>query len=154
MTTPLLAVAKAWERDVVLPHCPQCTRPCCALTDVVLDLSFAEAQALYRITKKDPLPQQLRKQRGRYYAHGARCPAFDDDHRCRVYHTPHKPQGCSDFPLYDDDGELVADLRCEAVRDNVTALEDALLAALDAGQALDVVEDREFADTFLRFVIA
>jgi len=139
----------------VLPHCPRCARPCCALTDVVLDLSPREASALYGITKKSALPASLRRQRGRFYAHGAPCPAFDlVTHRCGVYDTDAKPVGCTDFPLYRDGDEVVADLRCEAVRDNAAALEDALVQALPDDHELVVMQDAEHKDLFIRFAAA
>ena len=108
-------VVVAFQREHVIPHCPQCSRPCCALTDVVLDLSFAEVKGLYRITssKKDfdrALPSSIRTQGGRYYAHGSPCPAFDTTAQtCRVYATSTKPVGCSDFPVYEDGDAVTED---------------------------------------------
>lgn len=32
-----------------------------------------------------------------------------------MYDQPLKPAGCSDFPVYEDQGDVIADLRCEAV---------------------------------------
>lgn len=153
----LTAAAKAWERDVVIPHCPQCTRPCCALTDVVLDLSANEVQALYQIgsaTRDNDLPSTIRRQGKRFFAHGAPCPAFDTgSHRCAVYETADKPTGCSDFPVYADGDGITADLRCEAVAANLTGLEDALVDALDDGATLEVATDPDFPDTFVFFQV-
>ena len=53
---------------------------------------------------------------GLYYVHRKACPAYDEAHRsCRVYDRKLKPWGCTDFPVYQDRGCVVADLRCEAV---------------------------------------
>ena len=153
----LSAAAKAWERDVVIPHCRQCSRPCCALTDVVLDLSPREVQTLYRIgpsTKAQDLPSTIRRQGQRFFAHGQPCPAFDtDSHRCGVYDTDEKPSGCSDFPVYADGDGITADRRCEAVKANLAGLEDALVEALDDGATLTVATDPDFPDTFVFFQV-
>lgn len=155
--TRLLAAAKAWERAVVIPHCRQCARPCCALTDVVLDLSANEVHALYRIgpaTKDNDLPSTIRRQGKRFFAHGAPCPAFDTgSHRCAVYDTDDKPLGCSDFPVYADGDGITADLRCEAVAAHLAGLEDALVEALDDGATLEVATDPDFPDTFVFFQV-
>jgi Fe-S-cluster containining protein len=136
----LVARAKQWERDVVIPHCAACTKPCCALTDVVLDLSPAEAETLYRITKAtQTLPPSVRAQGGRYFAHGAPCPAFSvSAQRCSIYDTGRKPRGCDDFPVYEDDDGLTADTRCEAVAAHLADLEEALFAALVPGETLAI----------------
>jgi Fe-S-cluster containining protein len=147
-------VVVAFQREHVIPHCPRCSRPCCALTDVVLDLSFAEVKGLYRITssKKDfdrALPPSIRTQGGRYYAHGVACPAFDTTAQsCRVYGTTTKPQGCSDFPVYEDGDAVTVDLRCEAARQHLPVLRDKLT---DAVGAVDETRDADFADVFVSF---
>ena len=155
-TAPALArivkAAKAFESDVVIPHCSVCTRPCCALTDVVLDLSLREATALYAIEKARPLPAALRRHQGRFFAHGTPCPAYDvGGHRCRVYGTPAKPQGCSDFPIYADGDVVTIDLRCEAVAAHQARLEDALVDALDQGLQLTVSVDPDHPETCVSF---
>lgn len=139
----LEAAAKQWERDVVIPHCASCTRPCCALTDVVLELSAAEAETLYHITPSSPrLPSTVRAAGGRFYAHGAPCPAFaTSTQRCTIYDTGRKPQGCADFPVYANDDVVTADTRCEAVAANLAGLEDALFQALVPGETLAVLRD-------------
>lgn len=162
------ARATAFQNDVVIPHCSVCSRPCCALTDVVLDLSFTEVHTLYRIggrtTAKNKrefdqrLPPTVRRQDGRYYAHGEPCPAYDvTGHACTVYGTPKKPQGCSDFPLYADGDGLTADLRCEAIAAARTQLQPLLQQAVDdvAAGAVVVVEEADdaFPDFFVRFVL-
>lgn len=139
----LEAAAKQWERDVVIPHCAVCTRPCCALTDVVLDLSAAEAETLYHITPATPtLPSTVQAHGGRFYAHGAPCPAFArSTQRCTIYDTGRKPKGCADFPVYADGDVVTADTRCEAVAANLAGLEDALFEALRPGESLAVLRD-------------
>ncbi len=147
-------VVVAFQREHVIPHCPQCSRPCCALTDVVLDLSFAEVKGLYRITssKKDfdrALPSSIRTQGGRYYAHGSPCPAFDTTAQtCRVYATSTKPVGCSDFPVYEDGDAVTVDLRCEAAREQLPALRARLVEVVGA---VDERRDADFPDTFVSF---
>jgi hypothetical protein len=122
----------------------------------VLDLSFVEVKALYRITSSkkvfdDALPSTIRAQGGRYYAHGAPCPAFDTaSHRCGVYATTTKPRGCSDFPVYEDGDAVTVDLRCEAARAH---LGDLRLRLAAAGFADEQVDDA-FPDTFVSFTRA
>jgi Fe-S-cluster containining protein len=147
-------VVADFQREVVIPHCPQCVRPCCALTDVVLDLSFAEVRGLYQITssRRDfdrALPSSIRTQNGRYYAHGAPCPAFHTTtHSCRVYGTRTKPRGCSDFPVYEDGDVVTVDLRCEAARSHLSVLRAELAHALGD---VDERRDADFPDTFVTF---
>lgn len=147
-------VVDAFQREHVIPHCARCSRPCCALTDVVLDLSFAEVKGLYRITsaKRDfdrALPSSIRTQGGRYYAHGAPCPAFDTTAQtCRVYGTATKPEGCSDFPVYEDGDAVTVDLRCEAAREHLAVLRERLAAAVGD---VDEARDADFPDVFVSF---
>ncbi len=148
----LVQAAKTFEADVVIPHCAQCSRPCCGLTDVVLDLGQREALALYQIQKGRPLPAALRRQGPRYYAHGAPCPAFDtSSHRCGVYDTDVKPQGCSDFPIYADDDVITIDLRCEAIAAAQQRFEDALVSTLNDDETLAISVDVDHPDTFVSF---
>ncbi len=156
----LEARAKKFEADVVIPHCSVCKRPCCALTDVVLDLSFTEAAGLYAIgtnKKKDfdaNLPAAIKKQGPRYYAHGTPCPAYDvEGHRCEVYETPKKPRGCSDFPIYSDGDGVTADLRCEAVFAARESLQPLLQAAVGDDVIVHEDEDEQFPDFFVHFSI-
>jgi Fe-S-cluster containining protein len=152
----LEAAAKQWERNVVIPHCAVCTRPCCALTDVVLDLSAAEAETLYRITPSSPqLPATVQASGGRFYAHGAPCPAFaTSTQRCTIYDTGRKPKGCADFPVYANDDVVTADTRCEAVAAHLAGLEDALFDALVPGESLAVLRDDGDDDgTFVSFQV-
>lgn len=159
----LRALAARFQDEHIIPHCVKCAQPCCKLDDVVLDLSFAQVQTLYRIgsTKKafdQALPPMIKRQGDRYYAHGTTCPAYDTATKlCRVYTTKAKPEGCTDFPIYVDDGDsdddadalLVADRRCEAVR----AHEAALVAAAAKAGATERDVDDDFPDLFLHLRI-
>jgi hypothetical protein len=86
-------------------------------------------------------PPEIRPQEGLYYAYGRPCPAYRDQ-RCSVYGTPLKPPGCSDFPVYEEEGVLVADLRCEAV--DLPALEAELARALGPSWAVARSENPDF----------
>lgn len=146
------------QRDVIVPHCPQCKNPCCNLSKVVLDMTWAQTQALYNITSTKKAfdaslrdgsgPQNIRAQDGLYYAHGKACPAFDaKSHACGVYGTATKPQSCSDFPFYDDGGGVTVDARCEAV--DVGAIEKKLRKQFGAKRVVKTVnEDFSFLVTF------
>jgi Fe-S-cluster containining protein len=118
-------IIDAYMNDVIIPHCPACTRPCCGLTDVVLELSWKQTHTLYRIkTSREAFdqsvddgsgPAAIRRATDLYYAHTEPCPAYDlKEKNCKVYNTKTKPKGCSDFPVYDDGGVIVVDHRCEA----------------------------------------
>jgi Fe-S-cluster containining protein len=121
----LTTALKDHQDRVIIPHCPSCSRPCCRLTDLVLDLDWTEVQTLYRIGSSKRAfdaklrdgsgPTSIRAQDGRYFAHGEPCPAYGADQRCGVYNTKAKPIGCSDFPVYIDGDVVVADKRCEAL---------------------------------------
>ena len=123
-------VAADIQQRSIIPHCAVCARPCCKLDDVVLELDWKRAQALYQITSsrrafdRSP-PPDIKVHRGRYYAHGKPCPAYVD-RRCAVYGTDVKPPECSDFPIYADGDALTVDTRCEAV--DVDAVEADLRA--------------------------
>ncbi len=156
-TREILREAKAFEADVVVPHCSVCTRPCCGLSDVVLELSFPQAQQLYSITKSKKefdraLPSTIRKQHDRYYAHGEPCPAYETTtKRCSVYATSTKPQSCSDFPVYDDNDAVTADLRCESVRDQLPMLRTRLRAIV--GDRLIETRDVDHPEIFVSFTL-
>lgn len=142
------------QRTSIVPHCPVCTKPCCKLDELVLDLAWREARALYQITKSrrdfdaaladGSGPAHIKEHAGRYYAHGAPCPAYDTETTlCRVYGTDVKPQGCTDFPVYLDGDAVTADRRCEAV--DVDAVERALVAAVPRAR-LRRVRDAQFPE--------
>jgi hypothetical protein len=88
-------------------------------------------------------PEEIRAGDGLYFAHGKACPAYDETGRsCRVYGQEIKPLGCSDFPVYEDRGSVIADLRCEAV--DLKAL--ATWMARSVGRGFRIVQsaDEEF----------
>ena len=136
---PLAAVAAAYQASAVIPHCPSCRAPCCKLDKLVLDLNWKQVKTLWHVDLPRQAfdqslatgdgPAEIRTAQGRYYIHSKPCPAYDPAiPGCRIYDQPLKPVGCSDFPVYEDQGVIVADLRCEAVKpdDLTAALRDAL----------------------------
>ena len=156
----MAAAAQAYQERVVIPHCTSCSQPCCKLHTVVLELTGPQVEVLYAIGKTPArhaaglaralaagtapphLQAHLKEQHGTFYAHGAPCPAYDTTSQlCTVYGTPHKPQGCSDFPLYLDGDGLTADLRCEAIDPAALAAE---LSAANAGHRVVQTPDAQF----------
>lgn len=122
----LAAAASAYQVEVVIPHCTQCSKPCCRLDPLVLELDWKQLKTIWRIEESRSVfdrklcsgkgPKDIRAAGGLYFAHGKACPAYDETgHSCRVYGQEVKPVGCSDFPVYEDGNNVVADLRCEAV---------------------------------------
>lgn len=122
-----LAIAAAdYQAQAVIPHCRTCSRPCCKLDPLVLELNWQQLKSLWQIEEARSAfdkrlaagngPQEIRAADGLYFVHGKTCPAYDTaSGGCRVYDQPVKPVGCSDFPVYEDGGVIMADLRCEAV---------------------------------------
>lgn len=144
----VLAVHERW----ILPHCPRCAQPCCGLETLVLEFSWRQLRLLWGIRAprrefdarlaQGRGPAEVRTQDGAYFVHGRPCPAYRDG-VCSVYGSDLKPSGCSDFPLYvDDDGELLADLRCEAL--SLDQVEAELRAHLPAGAAVRRRKHPEF----------
>ena len=122
----LAAAAAAYQAKTVIPHCPQCSNSCCRLDPLVLELEWKQVRTFWQIEEARASfdrrlaaghgPQEIRATNGLYYAHGKPCPAFNEaTASCSVYGQAIKPAGCSDFPVYEDGGVIVADLRCEAV---------------------------------------
>jgi Fe-S-cluster containining protein len=122
----LTVAAANYQLAVVIPHCAECAKPCCRLDPLVLELDWKQLKALWQLEGSRTAfdrrlssgkgPEEIRAGNGLYYAHRKVCPAYDAAHRsCRVYDNELKPSGCSDFPVYQDRGSVVADLRCEAV---------------------------------------
>lgn len=149
----LAAAAADYQTAAVIPHCAQCSRPCCRLDPLVLELNWKQLKTLWRIEAPRKAfdkqlacgqgPGEIRAGGGLYFAHGKACPAYDEaGHSCRVYGEEIKPVGCSDFPVYENEGSVVADLRCEAV--GLEAL--AARIADSVGPAFRVVQsaDEEF----------
>jgi hypothetical protein len=122
----LALAAASYQESAVIPHCSKCLAPCCRLDPLVLELDWEHVKAFWRLDETRAAfdrrlsagkgPAEIRPMNGAYYAHGKACPAYDEAHRrCRVYDQSLKPGGCTDFPIYEDQGSIVADLRCEAV---------------------------------------
>ncbi len=147
----LRGVARGYQAEVVIPQCGGCRRPCCRLESLVIELDWPRLRALWGIEEareafdrrlaRGEGPPEIRAEGGMYYAHGSVCPAFRGG-RCAVYDTPTKPAGCTDFPVYEDEGRLVADLRCEAV--DPDEVEARLLAAFPPPARLRRRPDRRF----------
>lgn len=149
----LVKLAAAYQATAVIPHCTRCTRPCCKLDALVLDLEWRQVKTLWRIEearqdfdrrlRAGQGPSEIREAHGRYYVHTKPCPAYDQDAgTCRVYGQDVKPAGCSDFPVYEDEGEIMADLRCEAV--TLDALSEYLRHAAGPAYRLQQRADPDF----------
>jgi len=149
--TELARVARGIQTRVVLPHCPVCRAPCCLLETLVLELTWKRLKGLWglpetqaafdRRLERGEGPVEIRPQDGFYYAHGSPCPAYEE-RVCRVYRSRLKPPGCSDFPVYEEEGRLVADLRCEAL--DAGAVEAELRQAAGPGCRVTRTADRDF----------
>lgn len=122
----LALAAASYQGAAVIPRCAVCRAPCCRLDPLVLELDWKQVKVFWRLDESRAAfdrrlaagkgPTELRPMNGAYYAHGKACPAYDAAQRlCRVYDQALKPGGCTDFPIYEDQGSVVADLRCEAV---------------------------------------
>ena len=149
----LAAAAADYQAAAVIPHCATCSKPCCRLDPLVLELDWKQVKVFWLLDESRTAfdrrlasgrgPEEIRAGNGRYYVHGKSCPAYDEaGASCRVYGQEIKPVGCSDFPVYEDGGDIVADLRCEAV--DIKALADWIARAV--GPAFRVVQsaDKEF----------
>ena len=135
----LASAAASYQATAVIPHCPTCRAPCCKLDKLVIDLSWKQVKTLWQInTARQEFdqslangqgPEEIRSANGRYYIHSKPCPAYDTGlPGCRIYGQALKPPGCSDFPVYEDENVIVADLRCESV--NLDQLSDHLARAI------------------------
>ena len=149
----LTAAAAAYQAENIISHCPQCAKPCCRLDQLVLELDWKELKAIWQLkeTRKEfdqrlaagKGPKEIRAGNGLYYGHQKACPAFDEAHgSCKVYDQDIKPPGCSDFPVYENDGDLIADLRCEAV--DLEVLTDWITRALGPGYRIVQSADEQF----------
>lgn len=149
----LAQAAEAYQAAVVIPHCARCSAPCCRLDKLVLDLEWRQVRVLWQVQAPRAEfdreldagqgPQEIRRAHGRYYVHQKPCPAYDAARPgCRIYDQPLKPAGCSDFPVYEDGGVIVADLRCEAVA--VDSLRARLSEVIGPGKQLRQSADRDF----------
>ncbi len=148
----LAAAAAAYQAAEVIPHCPECAKPCCKLESLVLELEWKQIRSFWRLNESRPAfdrrlaagkgPQEIREAGGLYYVHGKPCPAYEAGTGCRVYDQPIKPAGCSDFPVYEDGNVITADLRCEAV--DLDALTESILRAVGPGYRVVRKPDEEF----------
>jgi len=122
----LAAAAAAYQVAAVIPHCAKCAKPCCRLDALVLELEWKQVRTFWHLDESRPAfdrrlsagqgPEEIRAANGLYYIHSKACPAYDEAGRsCTIYGQDIKPPGCSDFPVYEDLGSIIADLRCEAV---------------------------------------
>ncbi|HEX6734021.1 MAG TPA: hypothetical protein VF096_04340 [Azonexus sp.] len=149
----LAAAAAAYQAAAVIPHCTACSKPCCRLDVLVLELEWKQVKTFWRLDESRPVfdrrlaagkgPEEIRAANGLYYIHSKPCPAYDEaGHGCRVYGQEIKPPGCSDFPVYEDEGSVLADLRCEAV--DLEALTAALARAVGPEYRIVRTADPEF----------
>lgn len=139
LANKLATAAAAYQAAAINPHCGKCTKPCCRLDPLVLELDWQQLKGIWQIDESHRAfdrrlatgkgPAEIRARDGIYYAHRKTCPAYDETERtCRVYGQALKPQGCTDFPVYEDQGSVIADLRCEAV--DLAALTDWIARAI------------------------
>ena len=149
----LAAAAAAYQAADIVPHCTTCSKPCCSLQTLVLELEWKQIKSLWQIEASRPAfdkqlatgkgPEEIRAGNGLYYVHSKPCPAYDQScGTCRIYGQDLKPAGCSDFPVYEDGGHLLADLRCEAV--DLKALSARIARALGDGYRIIQSADKEF----------
>lgn len=153
LTQQLAAVAAAYQAETVIPHCPTCAKPCCKLDALVLEMDWRELKVIWQIKESRKAfdqrlasgtgPEEIRPANGLYYAHQKVCPAYDQAQGgCRVYNQPVKPPGCSDFPVYENGGDLLVDLRCEAV--NLDELMEKIAQEVGTGYRVVKTEDEQF----------
>lgn len=156
LAADLAAAADTYQRTAVIPHCPTCSKPCCRLDTLVLEMAWRQVKVLWHVDEARTAfnrrlaagdgPVEIREGNGRYYIHSKPCPAYDTaSGACKVYGQDLKPSGCSDFPVYEDEGSVMADLRCEAV--DLEALSAALAAA--AGPDARIVREADAEFPFL-----
>lgn len=149
----LAEAAAAYQVANVIPHCTECSKPCCRLDALVLELEWKQVKTLWHLGESRTAfdkrlsagqgPEEIRAGNGLYYIHSKPCPAYDTaGHSCTVYGQDVKPMGCTDFPVYEDGGCIVADLRCEAV--NLDALVAWVAGAAGAGFRVIPSADKEF----------
>ena len=149
----LAGAAEAYQREIVIPHCAECTKPCCRLDPLVLELDWRQLKGIWRIEESRRAfdkrlysgqgPEEIRAADGLYFAHGKACPAYDEAGKsCRVYGQDLKPAGCSDFPVYEDGDAIIADLRCEAV--DLAALTDWMAEAVGRDYRIVQSPDPDF----------
>ena len=148
-----LATELAAAAADVIPHCTQCAKPCCKLDALVLEMEWKQIKTLWKIADSRAVfdkrlaagdgPQEIRESEGLYFVHSKPCPAYDQaGGSCQIYGQALKPVGCSDFPVYEDRGSIMADLRCEAV--DLKALTAWIARTLGPEVRIVQSADREF----------
>lgn len=153
LATSLAEAAAAYQAAEIVPHCTACSKPCCKLESLVLELDWKQLKSFWRLEESRPAfdkrlatgkgPQEIREGNGLYYVHGKPCPAYDAScGTCSVYGQDLKPVGCTDFPVYEDGSHLVADLRCEAV--DIKALSARITRALGSDYRIVQSADKDF----------
>ena len=153
LATELAAAAAAYQTADVIPHCTQCAKPCCKLDALVLEMEWKQIKTLWKVSDSRAVfdkqlaagegPQEIRESEGLYFVHSKPCPAYDQaGGTCQIYGQALKPVGCSDFPVYEDRGSIMADLRCEAV--DLKALTARLARTLGPDVRIVQSADREF----------
>ena len=149
----LAAAAAAYQVADVIPHCTQCAKPCCKLDALVLELEWKQVKTLWKISEARTAfdrrlasgtgPVEIRESEGLYFVHSKPCPAYvEASGSCSIYGQDLKPLGCSDFPVYEDGGSIMADLRCEAV--DIEALTAWISRSLGPEVRIVQTADREF----------
>lgn len=153
LATELAAAAAAYQASAVIPHCTKCAKPCCKLDVLVLEMEWKQVKTLWKISEARAAfdrrlssgagPVEIRESEGLYFIHSKPCPAYDEGAgSCRIYGQELKPVGCSDFPVYEDSGSIMADLRCEAV--DIEALTAWIARTLGPEVRIVRSADREF----------
>lgn len=153
LATELAAAAAAYQTADVIPHCTQCAKPCCKLDALVLEMEWKQIKTLWKVSDSRAVfdkrlaagegPQEIRESEGLYFIHSKPCPAYDQaGGSCQIYGQALKPVGCSDFPVYEDRGSIMADLRCEAV--DLKALTAWIARTLGPEVRIVQSADREF----------
>lgn len=153
LATELAAAAAAYQTADVIPPCTQCAKPCCKLDALVLEMEWKQIKTLWKVSDSRAVfdkrlaagegPQEIRESEGLYFVHSKPCPAYDQaGGTCQIYGQALKPVGCSDFPVYEDRGSIMADLRCEAV--DLKALTAWIARTLGPEVRIVQSADREF----------
>ncbi|MEY4592395.1 MAG: hypothetical protein RIR18_1290 [Pseudomonadota bacterium] len=149
----LAAAMAAFQAAVIIPRCPTCANPCCKLETLVLELNWKQLKSFWQLAEPRTVfdkrlstgkgPKEVRAGNGLYYIHGKACPAYDEERTsCRVYDQEIKPVGCTDFPVYQDQDCIIADLRCEAV--DLKVLEAWVARTIGQGFRITQSADKEF----------
>jgi hypothetical protein len=128
-------------------------QPCCRLDALVLELNWKQVKVFWQLRESRAVfdqrlaagtgPEEIRAMDGLYFAHRKPCPAYDlTERNCRVYGQELKPAGCTDFPVYEHQGSVIADLRCEAV--DLAVLGRQMESAVGPGVRIVQLPDADF----------